>query len=72
MPCRRILKARNMALIEKREFHVIGADETAFAWESDLAIAMSHCKPENGVIRIDKVTYYCPDCETVWNADNEE
>jgi hypothetical protein len=62
------------ALVWKTEFHVIGEDDEAFAWEPDYPSAAAHCNPalDRTVKRIDKVTYYIEDRETVWERDKPE
>lgn len=56
------------AEVWKTEFHVIGQDGQAFAWEDDLASAAMHCQPGKGAVRIERVTYYHEDRETVWTV----
>lgn len=55
----------------KTEYHVIGEDGEAFAWEPDYPSAAAHCNPNatTKAVRIEKVTYYLEDRETVWERD---
>jgi hypothetical protein len=60
------------AEVWKTEFHVISDDDgEAFAWEPSLADAIKHTEG-NKVRRIERVTYYYEDRETVWPFDVSE
>lgn len=58
----------------KTEYHVIGEDGEAFAWETDYPTAASYCNPNAATkaVRIEKVTYYFEDRETVWERDKPD
>lgn len=61
------------AEVMKVEFHVIGEDGEAFAWEDNLEAALHHVGPKNAPVkRIEKVTYYFEARETVWPFDVSE
>lgn len=57
-----------MADISHIEYYVIGENGKAFAWEDDYSAALSHCNPDakKSATRIEKVTHYLDDRETVW------
>ena len=59
-----------MADIWKTEYHVIGVDDEAYAWLDDYDEAMGMIGGGD-CIRIDAVTYYHNDTETVWEAEGQ-
>jgi hypothetical protein len=58
------------AEVWKEEFHVIAEDGEAREWLDSMAEAREALKPDDK--RIDKVTYYLNDTETVWERADED
>lgn len=55
-----------MAHIWKTEFYCIGPDDEAFAWHDSIEDAQAELSSNPDMVRIEKVTHYIDDRETVW------